>query len=138
MAHYAELNQNNEVIRVLYMDNEIITNENGEEDEQLGIDHLHFHHGSERKWVRTSYRGNFRGRYAGIGDLYREDIDKFITPNPPYPSWIINETNGEWESPIPKPQHTEEYPIDQYYYDWDEDLYQQDNTKGWLLLQIEF
>jgi hypothetical protein len=78
MAHYAELNENNEVIYVAFVDNETITDENGDEVEQLGIDHLHKHHGHNRRWVRTSYRGNFRGKYAGLGDIYDEDLDVFI------------------------------------------------------------
>ena len=62
MAHYAELNENNEVVYVAYMDNEIIIDENGNEVEELGIQHLHTHHGSDRRWVRTSYRGSFSGK----------------------------------------------------------------------------
>lgn len=102
MAHYAELNENNEVIYVAYMDNETITDENGNEVEQLGIDHLHLHHGSHKRWIRTSYNGNFRKKYAGKGDTYREDLDMFISPKP-YSSWTLNKISGEWESPIQKP-----------------------------------
>lgn len=72
MAHYAELNENNEVIYVVYMDNEIITDENENEVEELGVTHLHTHHGTDRRWVRTSYRGNFRNKYAGLGDTYKK------------------------------------------------------------------
>lgn len=82
MAHYAELNENNEVIYVIYVDNEIIIDEDGNEVEQLGINHLHKHHGENRKWVRTSYGGNFRGKYAGIGMYYDEIIDAFIQLKP--------------------------------------------------------
>lgn len=81
MAHYAELDENNQVIYVVYMDNKIITDENGNEVEELGIQHLHTHHGSYRRWIRTSYGGNFRGKYACKGDIYREDIDMFISPS---------------------------------------------------------
>lgn len=114
MAHFAELNENNEVIHVAYMDNEIITDENGNEIEQLGIDHLHRHHGSHRRWLRTSYGENFRGRYAGPGSIYKEDLDVF-TPPKHYPSWVLNETTGEWEAPKPKPN---DYFKD---YEWIED-----------------
>jgi len=116
MAHYAELNKNNEVIYVVYVDNEIITDRNGNELDQLGVDHLHFHHGSHRKWIRTSYRGNFRGNYAGVGYIYRKDINMFVLPSGPYPSWILNKTTGQWEAPIQKP--------DNYFkdYEWIEDL----------------
>ena len=114
MAHYAEINENNEVIYVVYMDNEIIMDENNNEVEELGVQHLHYHHGVNRSWVRTSYSGSFRGKYAGVGDTYREDIDMFIGPSP-YPSWILNETTGQWEPPIP-------YPQDNNNYTWDEEL----------------
>lgn len=121
MAHYAELNQNNEVIYVTYLENELITDENGNEIEQLGIDHLHLHNGSDRRWVRTSYGSNFRGKYAGFGDVYREDLDLFVGQQP-FPSWTLNETSGEWEPPTP-------YPNDDNTYGWDEDNLQ------WQLLK---
>jgi hypothetical protein len=133
MAHYAELNENNEVIYVAYMGNEIITDENGNEVEELGIQHLHTHHGTERKWVRTSYGGNFRGKYAGLGDTYREDLDMFISPSP-YPSWILNETTGQWEAPISQPELTQEEVDAGHYYIWFEGAYNEDNTTGWFLL----
>ena len=135
MAHYAELNENNEVIYVAYMGNEIITDENGNEVEELGIQHLHTHHGAERKWVRTSYRGNFRNKYAGLGDTYREDLDMFISPSP-YPSWILNETTGQWESPVTQPELTQEEIDGGYFYSWDEEAYNSDNTTGWTLIQL--
>jgi hypothetical protein len=122
MAHFVELNEKNEVIYVVYMDNEIITDENGNEIEELGIQHLHTHHGSHRRWIRTSYSGNFRGKYAGEGDIYREDLDIFIIPSP-YSSWILNETTGKWEAPVPMP-------TDDNFYIWNEE------TESWDLTQI--
>lgn len=129
MAHYAELNENNEVIFVAYLDNELITDKNGNEIEQLGIDHLHTHNGSDRKWVRTSYGGNFRNKYAGLGDIYREDLDMFISPSP-YPSWTLDESNGQWNPPSPKPQLTEQEKIDGYDYKWNEE------NLSWDLVKI--
>jgi len=133
MAHYAELNENNEVIYVVYMDNEIITDENGNEVEELGVNHLHTHHGADRRWIRTSYRGNFRNKYAGLGDTYREDLDAFIAPRP-HASWTLNETTCEWEAPIPQPELTQEEIDSKSYYTWIEQLYSADNTKGWILI----
>ena len=133
MAHYAELNENNEVVYVVYMDNEIITDENGNEVEELGIQHLHTHHGVDRRWVRTSYRGNFRNKYAGLGDTYREDLDVFISPQP-YSSWVLNETTSQWEAPIPTPELTEEQQNSEthfYTYTWNE------KTQGWDLIERE-
>ena len=133
MAHYAQLNDINEVIYVAYMDNDIIIDENGNEVEELGINHLHTHHGIGKRWVRTSYRGNFRNKYAGIGDIYREDLDAFISPQP-YASWSFNETTLQWEPPIPEPKLTEEQLNDEayiYYYFWDE------QTQNWYLNDID-
>ena len=133
MAHYAELNDNNEVIYVVYMDNEIITDENGNEVEELGVNHLHTHHGADRRWVRTSYRGNFRNKYAGLGDTYREDLDAFIAPQP-YTSWTLNESTCKWEAPILQPELTEEQlnsETHSYFYSWNEE------TQSWDLTEIE-
>lgn len=115
MAHFAELDENNKVIYITYMDNEIITDENGNELEELGIKHLHFYHGSDRKWIRASYSGKIREKYPKIGDVYVKEIDSFMDP-PPYPSWVINTHKKEWEAPIPKPNGYFEYD-----YEWLED-----------------
>ena len=133
MAHYAELNENNEVIYVVYMDNEIITDENENEVEELGVTHLHTHHGSHRRWVRTSYGSNFRNKYAGLGDTYREDLDMFIAPQP-FSSWTLNETTGQWEAPIAQPELTEEQINSEthfYSYSWNEE------TQSWDLTEPE-
>jgi hypothetical protein len=67
----------------------------------------------EGTWVQTSYNGNFRKNYAGIGYTYDETRDAFYTPQP-YPSWTLNETTCQWEAPTP-------YPDDDGRYTWDED-----------------
>lgn len=54
-------------------------------------------------WVQTSYNGNIRTRYAGLGMTYDKERDAFI-PAQPYPSWILNETTLDWEAPVPKPE----------------------------------
>ena len=121
--HYAELNENNEVIYVIYMGDEVITDENGNESEELGLQHLHHHHGADRRWVRTSYRGNFRGKYAGLGDTYREDLDMFIAPSP-YPSWILNETTGQWEAPVSYPDDGNDYTWNEETQSWDQIVFE--------------
>lgn len=133
MAHYAELNENNEVIYVVYMNNEIITDENGNEVEELGVNHLHTHHGADRRWVRTSYRGNFRNKYACVGDTYREDLDMFIGPQP-FASWTLNESTGQWDAPTPQPELTEEQlnsETHRYSYSWNEE------TQSWDLVELQ-
>ena len=71
MAHFAELDENNIVLRVLVTDN---NDPNGDEGYQWLIDNL------GGRWVKTSYNGNIRGKFAGIGDRYDEALDEFITP----------------------------------------------------------
>jgi len=119
MAHFAELNENNEVIHVCFIRNDDITDENGNEVEQLGINHLKFHHGSEKKWVQTSMNRKFRKNCACEGFIYREDIDAFVPPKP-YSSWTLNNETALWESPIPMPELSEEQ-RETSYYEWNEE-----------------
>jgi len=112
MAHFAKLNENNYVIGVHVVVNEVITI-NGIESEQSGIDFLTNLHGYNL-WKQTSYNGNFRKNYAGIGYYYDSIRDAFIPPKP-YPSWTLNEDSCLWQSPIP-------YPNDGKMYKWNEDI----------------
>jgi hypothetical protein len=82
MAHFAELDQNNIVTRVLVVNNDDITDSNGQEQESLGITLLQSLLGAEATWVQTSYNANFRGKYAGIGDTYDLVADEFVAPEP--------------------------------------------------------
>lgn len=82
MAHFAELDPNNVVLRVLVVSNEDITDENGQEQEALGVTFLQGLFGADTRWIQTSYNANFRGKYAGIGDTYDEVADVFVTPEP--------------------------------------------------------
>jgi hypothetical protein len=134
MAHFAELNENNEVLRVIVVDNNDTSNSDGEEVEQIGISFLKGLFGNDTNWKQTSYNGNFRVRYAGIGYSYDETLDAFVPPKP-YDSWIINSTTADWEAPITQPELTQEQEDSGYYYYWDETAYQQDNTTGWILTQ---
>jgi len=135
MAHFAELNENNEVLRVIVVDNNDTSNSDGEEIEQIGISFLKGLFGNDTNWKQTSYNGNIRVRYAGRGDVYDETLDAFISPKP-YNSWILNSTTADWEAPITKPELTQEQEDSGYLYYWDETAYQQDNTTGWILTQL--
>lgn len=83
MAHFARLDADNIVTEVLVVDNGILETP---EDEQLGIKWLEdfdtLRGLSPARWVQTSYNGNFRGRYAGIGMTYDTVLDEFIAPDP--------------------------------------------------------
>lgn len=103
MAHYAFLDENNIVI-------EVITGRN--EDEVVnGISDWEAYYGAFRgqRCIRTSYNGNIRKQYGGVGFTYDEAADEFVAPQP-FPSWSLD-ANNDWQPPTPKPEGT-------YY--WDE------------------
>ena len=102
MAHFAEIDNNNVVINVVVIDNANIVDQNGVENENIGIAYCQSLFGSDTKWVQTSYNHKIRNKYAGIGDIYHANIDKFALPAGPYPSWVLDNT-GNWVSPVPQP-----------------------------------
>jgi hypothetical protein len=80
MAHFAELDNNNVVLRVLVVSNDDITDNTGQEQEALGVSFLQGLLGADTRWVQTSYNGNIRGKYAGIGDTFDTEADEFVAP----------------------------------------------------------
>ena len=108
MAHYAKLGANNKVIAVHVVADKDCQNADGIEDEEVGRQFLERIH-SWPLWKKTSYNTiknthrlggtPFRGNYAGIGMIYDEDNDIFITKKP-YPSWVLNVAEARWQSPI--------------------------------------
>jgi hypothetical protein len=112
MAHFAKLDQNNIVLEVNVVDNEHLLDANNIEREELGIAFLVQWSGGYPYWKQTSYNGNIRKNYAGIGFTYDAGRDAFIPPKP-YASWLLNEDTCLWGPPVP-------YPIDGKYYSWDE------------------
>jgi len=120
MAHFAQIDYQNKVIRVSVVANEDILDDDGNESEEVGIEYLKSVHGPNTMWVQTSYNNNFRCRYAGIGLVYNVEHDVFLLPQP-YPSWILNTETYEWESPVPKPDLTIEQVESGNYYEWNEE-----------------
>lgn len=100
MAHFAELDENNIVKRVLVVSNDITYDSTGIEREELGKQYLQNLHGGV--WVQTSINKNFRKNFAGVGFLYDSVKDAFVPPKP-YPSWLLNETTFNWDPPVEKP-----------------------------------
>jgi hypothetical protein len=100
MAHFAELDENNVVLRVIVVHNNELIDGEESESEQLGIDFCVAHFGG--RWVQTSYNGNFRQRYAGIGSIFIPDADIFTEPQP-YPSWTLD-TEYKWQPPVAQPE----------------------------------
>ena len=103
MAHFAELDSNNIVLRVLVVDNSMLKDEQGNEQEQLGIEFLKSLFGVDTIWKQTSYNGNFRKNYAGISFTYDLTRDAFIAPKPPAfengDVWELNEETCVWFDP---------------------------------------
>jgi len=114
MAHFAKLDENNIVIEVNVVNNNVLLDENGIEQESLGINFLIKWSGGHTNWKQTSYNKNFRGNYAGIGYTYDATLDAFIPPKP-FASWILNLSTYDWDPPIPVPE-----PTDTINYEWDE------------------
>lgn len=112
MAHFAEIDDNNNVIRVLVTD---------DRKPAEGLFWLQERFGGT--WIKTSYntqRGEhlqggtpLRGNFAGVGYKYDPELDAFIAPSP-FASWVIDETIYDWVAPVPFPDDGEEYV-------WDED-----------------
>jgi hypothetical protein len=117
MAHFAKLDGTNKVLRVEVVVNEVITDSDGVEQEKLGIDFLTQMHGGF--WMQTSYNGNIRKNYAGVGYQYDKSRDAFIPPQP-YPSWSLNEDTCIWESPTPMPDDDKHYEWNETTTSWDE------------------
>lgn len=101
MAHFAELDENNKVLRIIVVSNNDCGNLEFPESEPIGQTFL-ASLGLAGVWKQTSYSSNFRQHYAGIGSIYIEENDSFTTPQP-FPSWSLD-LNHEWKAPIPKPQ----------------------------------
>ena len=116
MAHFAKLDENNVVTEVHVVANRDTSDANGVEKEYIGQAFLEKLFGGT--WKQTSYNGNIRKNYAGIGYTYREDIDAFVPPKP-FASWLLNEETAQWEAPTPMPEDagTGEPPK---MYSWDE------------------
>jgi hypothetical protein len=110
MAHFAELDENNIVKQVIVVDNNELLDENGNESEAKGVAFCQSLFGGN--WVQTSYNGNVRKNYAGIGYLYDEESKAFIQPQP-FESWVLNRDIYLWEAPVPRP-------VDENSYEWDE------------------
>ena len=112
MAHFAEIDENNIVKRVIVIDNSL---------EPMGSYWCNKVLGGT--WIQTSYNNKIRKNYAGIGYSYDPNLDAFIPPKP-YESWILNEEACLWDPPIA-------YPNDGQQYYWNEE------EKNWVLINNE-
>jgi hypothetical protein len=100
MAHFAEIDNNNVVLRVVVVDNKDTSDDQGVEKEHVGASYLERLLGGA--WKQTSYNGKIRKNYAGIGYVYDAALDAFVPPKP-YPSWLLNADTAQWKPPVPVP-----------------------------------
>jgi len=119
MAHFADIDENNIVQRVIVVDNKELLNEQNQEKESIGIAFLNSIYGDGFTWVQTSYNANFRKNYAGIGFTYDETRDAFISPQP-HPSWVLNEDNCRWNAPVAYPEDGKTYRWNEEITNWEE------------------
>jgi hypothetical protein len=90
MAHFAKLDNDNIVLEVHAVHNNELLDENGQESEAKGIEFLVNWSGGYTNWKQTSYNGNFRGKYAGVGDTYDTQNDVFVAPVIEVPTIDLN------------------------------------------------
>jgi hypothetical protein len=131
MAHFAEIDENNTVIKVVVVADADTADEDGTEVESIGVAFLQSMFGADTAWVQTSWNGRIRNRFTGPGATWDASRDAFIDPQP-FPSWVLDEATTEWHPPTPRPDETRtgehegvefEYPV---LFQWDED------TTSWV------
>ena len=108
MAHFAKLDQSNNVIDIVVVHNNELLDTNDIEQEQKGIDFCINWSGGHSLWKQTSYNNNFRKNYAWVGGTYDPELDAFIKPKP-YASWVLNVETCQWQSPTPMPDDGKAY-----------------------------
>jgi hypothetical protein len=111
MAHFAQLNDANQVVQVIVVNNNEIENLPFPESEPLGIAFCQSLLGENTQWAQTSYSASFRYNYAGIGYFFDASVvpnGAFIPPQP-FASWVLDKTTYQWAPPMPYPSDGGEY-----------------------------
>jgi hypothetical protein len=126
MAYFAKLGTGNIIEQVISINNSVITDSNGIEQEQLGNDFINKLYNTRDVWKQTSYNNNIRKNYAGIGYQYDQSRDAFIPPKP-FNSWILNENTCRWEAPVAMPTIQLE---ENQHYSWNE------STLTWDIVEV--
>jgi hypothetical protein len=99
MAHFVKLDETNKVIDGVVVNNDVLDLDN---EEASGIAFLQNLYKDDAIWLQTSYNGNIRKQYAGIGYSYNPVADVFIAPQP-FASWSLDQ-NFDWQPPTPRPE----------------------------------
>ena len=120
MAHFAELNSSNEVLRVIVVSNDDVDANGGDQhaDAETFVTTIVPHSTGGVAWKQCSYNNNFRKQYVGKGCTYDPSKDIFIEPQP-YPSWTLN-SSSDWEAPVDKPDDGKRYNWNETDRQWEE------------------
>lgn len=119
MAHFAELNSSNEVLRVIVISNDDVNSNGGDysSSAETFVASIVPHETGGVSWKQTSYNNNARKQYAGVGYTYDSSKNKFIAPQP-FNSWSLD-SNDDWQAPVTYPS-TDEVGSNILLIDWDE------------------
>ena len=120
MAHFAELNSSNEVLRVIVISNDDVDANGGDQhaDAETFVASIVPYGTGGASWKQTSYNNNFRKQYAGIGCTYDASKNKFILPKP-FASWSLD-SSDDWKAPVTYP-NVNEISSNPVQITWDED-----------------
>ena len=110
MAHFVRI-ENGVVVQGIVVSDKDTADEHGVEKEEIGIAFCSNLLGGT--WKQTSYNGNIRKNYAGVGYTYDEGRDAFIAPKP-FNSWVLDEAKAQWKAPV-------DYPTEEGRFTWDEE-----------------
>ena len=143
MAHFAKLDANNLVTQVIVVANEDTADSSNVETESIGVAFCQKLMGASTTWKQTSYNGNFRGNYAGIGYTYISNVatlgvgstDIFINQQP-YDSWAVGVGTAQWyppSNPGDAPALTSAEEVARKYYVWNESNYNTNPATAWVL-----
>jgi len=117
MAYYAELNTDNIVVRVIAISDKDNYNLLNQENEDVGTAFCKATFGGT-KWLKTSFNGKIRKKFASEGDFYDKDLDAFIPPKP-HPDLILNKETCRWEHIVPMPDDGRHYSWNSNTLKWD-------------------
>ena len=129
MAHFAELDSNNVVLRTIVV-SDANTSSDGVEKEEIGVAYCKSVFGEDTVWKQCSRSMRIRKVFPSPGAIYSDELDIFHNPAP-YPSWIMNEL-GDWLPPYEPSVLTAEQEEQGFKYDWNEALHEESN-EGWVL-----
>jgi len=143
MAHFAKLDANNLVTQVIVVANEDTADSSNVETESIGVAFCQKLMGASTTWKQTSYNGNFRGNYAGIGYTYISNVaslgvgstDIFVSQQP-HDSWAVGVGTAQWyppSNPGDAPALTSDEQAARKFYAWNESNYNTNPATAWVL-----